>query len=286
MSETVLVACADVPTIKRLRKKLSKRKKGAQGPNVIFARKGKQVIRKAMSAVVDLVLIDINMPDLDGMELIRGIQEAHKASLEVRLLASAQQVVYELEQIMSPMHAMVQSLQHLGLAKRDLSRLASLMQRLEREASKPHDAIQTLADAIVGKRFSPGETARFEIGSLVDYFKERRRLFSNALTAPRVAELLGTSRQTPHDRLRAGLLIAEREDGKMLFPIWQFDPGGPDGVVSGLPETLRALRGPPLVKMRWLTTANKTLENRTPIEVLRDGDVERVVDEASAVGIV
>ena len=98
--------------------------------------------------------------------------------------------------------------------------------------------------------------------------------------------MLGVGRQTPHDRAKAGTLLAIRDNGRLLFPDWQFDPEGPDGVIAGLPEVLRELRGPlsPLARIRWFLTPKSLIEGRTPLEALRAGDVDSAVAEARTVG--
>src|SRR4051812_10526818 len=46
----------------------------------------------------------------------------------------------------------------------------------------------------------------------------RRELLAGTKTASEVAALLGTSRQTPHDRLESGTLIAVYDRGAWRFP--------------------------------------------------------------------
>jgi hypothetical protein len=45
-----------------------------------------------------------------------------------------------------------------------------------------------------------------ETASIARYFQRRRELLADSLSAPQVARLLGTTRQTPHDRAKAGTL--------------------------------------------------------------------------------
>lgn len=131
---------------------------------------------------------------------------------------------------------------------------------------------------------TPEERAKAHFLSLLDRFTARGRLLEDSLTAPQVARLLGSSRQTPLTRLEAGSLLAVYDRGAWRFPAWQFDPEGPDGVVAGLSEVLRALGDlSPFAKLVWFTRANPYLEGRPPIEALRAGDVERVEQEALAV---
>lgn len=125
-----------------------------------------------------------------------------------------------------------------------------------------------------------------ELANLQRGFAERRRLLHGSLTVTQVAALMGTGRQTPHDRVRSGTLLGIKEAGQWRFPAWQFDPGGPDGVVAGLPEAIRALRGPlsPLGRIKWFVTPKPLLNGMTPLEALHEGRVEEVVAEAATVG--
>ncbi len=115
-------------------------------------------------------------------------------------------------------------------------------------------------------------------------FSRRRALLEGSLTAPEVARLLGTSRQTPHDRAKSRSLLAVPDGGMLRFPVWQFDAAGPNGAIAGLPEVLRALNAPPLSQAAWLTRPNAQLQNRTPLEQLKRGRTRRVAEAARAVG--
>lgn len=144
--------------------------------------------------------------------------------------------------------------------------------------------IQTLSDAIAGQQFSHEEKVELELETLTRHFKHRRQLLANALTAPQVAKLLGTTRQTPHDRVGGQTLLAIRERGKWLFPAWQFDPAGADGVVEGLPTVLKSLAMSDYAKLNWLTRSNPYFDGDTPIQALQKGQVDRVIEEAKAAG--
>jgi hypothetical protein len=134
---------------------------------------------------------------------------------------------------------------------------------------------------------TPAELIQLRRENLLRGFAERRRLLADALAVGDVAELLGVGRQTPHDRVRAGTLLAVKDNGKLAFPAWQFDPEGPDGVLSGLPEVLQALGGTvsPLGRVRWFLQPKALLNGRTPLGCLRDGELADVMVEASATGV-
>jgi excisionase family DNA binding protein len=135
-----------------------------------------------------------------------------------------------------------------------------------------------------GRPVGSGEDhAYFGFLSLLQFFEARRQQLENALTAPQVAKLLNASRQTPLNRIKNNTLLAVLDGGTYRFPSWQFDPEGHDGVVTGLPEVLEALEPQqPFAKVAWLRRPNPTLDDLEPLEVLRRGEVERVVDAAQA----
>lgn len=147
-----------------------------------------------------------------------------------------------------------------------------------------HDIAEAINMLTQGRRYSPEETLLMELEMQRRAFDTRRELLKGALTSTEVARLLGTQRQTPHDRLKSGTLLGIEENGRWMFPYWQFDASGPNGVVCGLPETLRALQISAIAKAKWLTLSNAYLEGRTPLAALKDGDIARVVDTALAVG--
>lgn len=162
--------------------------------------------------------------------------------------------------------------------------LATVDNALAHSPVEAHGAV--LAHGLAGGHVYSSEEYRIlEVEAQLRTFRVRQQLLADSLTAPQVADLLGTSRQTPHDRARSGSLLAVLDRGQLRFPRWQFDPSGPDGVVSGLPELIRALDVSPLAKVSWLTRPSPFLEDRTPLDALRAGDRDRALDAARAVGM-
>lgn len=141
-----------------------------------------------------------------------------------------------------------------------------------------------LIKAITGRTFTQKEKIELEMQSLLTYFRQRRHLLEGSLTASQVAELLGTSRQTPHDRIKSKTLLGLRDNGVYRFPVWQFDPEGSDGVIEGLPDVLKALQVSDFAKLNWLMKPNPFLKGLTPVEALKQKQVKQVLREAYGVG--
>ena len=158
--------------------------------------------------------------------------------------------------------------------------------RLEQAVTPPQSKRATFLTKLTGgQNFTEKERLEAEATSISRYFQKRQELLQGSLSATEAARLLGTCRQTPHDRVKSGTLLAVREKGGLRFPRWQFDADGPDGIVAGLPDVLKALDVSPLAKVSWFIRASPYLEGRTPLQALGAGEVERLVTLARAVGV-
>ena len=132
---------------------------------------------------------------------------------------------------------------------------------------------------------APEDPAKLEFEALQARFARRRDLLQHCIGSNEVVRLLALrNRQTPLDRLKARTLLAIRDQGQWRFPLWQFDPDGPDGVIAGLPEVLAALPVADLIKARWLQRPQPRLDGKTPLQALRSGQLDRVLAEARSVG--
>lgn len=131
-----------------------------------------------------------------------------------------------------------------------------------------------------GYNYTPAEKIELELTTLQRYFERRRELLSNSFTTTQVAKLLGTSRQTPHDRVKNKSLLAVRDNGQWKFPIWQFDAEGADGVIDGLLEVLKNLSiNSEFAKLNWFMYPLPVLDGLTPVEALKQGLKTRVIAE-------
>ena len=150
-----------------------------------------------------------------------------------------------------------------------------------RSLPKKNEAVAFINTA----HFSKDDLFKLEAEQLRLKFAKRREILKGALTTAEVAEILQVSRQTPHDRVKSNSLLAIAEKGSLLFPKWQFDENGPNGVISGLSEVLEALTGlSPLEKISWFVKPNPYLKNVTPLAALKKNQVEKIVKLAMVVG--
>jgi len=90
-----------------------------------------------------------------------------------------------------------------------------------------------------------------------------------------VARLLGKSRQAVSaDR---GLLRLEQRSGEIAYPVFQFDG---QRQLPGLREVVRVFEAvvtTPWTTASWLTSPAMELDDRTPLEALREGTVDEVL---------
>ena len=167
----------------------------------------------------------------------------------------------------------------------EMERIASRLEGALAPARVPPEQKEFFDTLTGGRSFTEKERLELETASIARYFERRRELLEDTLSAPQVARLLGTARQTPHDRANAGTLLAVRERSGLRFPRWQFDAEGPEGVLMGLPEVVKALAVSPLEKLGWFVRPNPYLEGHTPLEALKAGEWERLVSIACGVGV-
>ncbi len=186
-----------------------------------------------------------------------------------------------------------QSLEMIAKVVRALTGLQSdeikcLADQLEAncQAPKSRKAENGLAAKLGANKISEEKQRALELAAIKNFFEWRQELLKDSLTAPQVAKLLNTSRQTPHDRRKNNTLVAVQDNGVWKYPHWQFDPNGPDGVIAGLPDVLKALDIPDFSKISWLVRPNPALDGLTPIEALKRGYKDEVITEARTVGVI
>ena len=167
-----------------------------------------------------------------------------------------------------------------------LEQISNQLQQLSAPTAISSDEAELALELQEREEYTPQEKQRLNFLALLQSYQHRRQLLANTITSEEVSQLLGCqSRQTPLDRLKSQSLIAVFDSGKWRYPLWQFDPEGPDGVISGLPKVFKALEVSNLAKVSWLTRPNPFLDSLTPLEALKRGLTERTITEARGVGV-
>jgi hypothetical protein len=118
--------------------------------------------------------------------------------------------------------------------------------------------------------------------TIVHQFETRRKLLLDAEPVEKIRDLLGVrSRQTVHNWIECGKVLALDDGNRKLLPVWQFDASMRDRLVPGFKKVLDILNRPPFSAALWFTNRNPRLGGRAPIDALRAGDTERVLQEAA-----
>jgi hypothetical protein len=126
----------------------------------------------------------------------------------------------------------------------------------------------------------PDKVASREASSIEQEFAVRKALLARARPIEKVCELLDIkSRQTLHNWISQGKIIALPENGRLLLPLWQFEAGTDDKLMPGFSEALQALNRTSFSAAHWFTSPNVQLGNKPPIVLLRAGEIAKVVAE-------
>lgn len=175
--------------------------------------------------------------------------------------------------------AIVQATQDETQERRLKQSAEALREALVNIISSDKDPFAEIDDGIARRELLIGQImAELEAGRL------REQLFAESISVDEAAELTHLSRQALERRRREGKLLALKMKNQWRYPKWQFDPGSPGGVLPGLGEVLAELELSPVGAAAWLTESSEALDNRTAIELLRDGRTEEVVALAEEVG--
>lgn len=116
--------------------------------------------------------------------------------------------------------------------------------------------------------------------------RRRRSLLRVSVGVSEAAELTGRSRQAIERLRRQGRALALRVGSRWRYPRFQLSADSTGGIVPGLERVLPALGLSPVGAAWWLTRPLADLGDRTPIELLHAGQVDRVAEAASVAGYV
>lgn len=133
-------------------------------------------------------------------------------------------------------------------------------------------------------RSHPAEVAAAAVARGLAREKETRAaLVADSYSTAQVADLLGVSSAAVTKRRGKGGLIAFKHKEDWRYPRWQFDRA------AVIPAAIAAWQMLPdrhdvAGLVRWFTLPTRHLGGRTPIDAIRQGDVDATIDAASYVG--
>jgi hypothetical protein len=135
----------------------------------------------------------------------------------------------------------------------------------------------------VVRSHSPEVAAAAVARGLAREKKSRAELVADSYSTAQVADLLGVSSAAVTKRRGKGGLIAFKHKEDWRYPRWQFDG---TAVVSGAITAWQLLpdRHDVAGLVRWFTLPSRQLNGRTPIDAIKEGDVDAAADAASYVG--
>jgi hypothetical protein len=151
-------------------------------------------------------------------------------------------------------------------------------------------ALETLAQgiedplAVVDEPMTLADRMCAHVQADHDVEVSRSLVLSESVSAEEAAENSGRSRQNLEAMRRKGQALALRVGQQWRYPVWQFDRDGVGGIVTGLREVLAALRMSPAGTALWLIQPCPLLKGARPIELLRRGRTQDVVQVAEELG--
>lgn len=174
------------------------------------------------------------------------------------------------------------------LPERELRTLREETERLAAALQTPSGHPRPAVSPLTGEHMpAPVAVAIARRANLRHTFELRREALADTLSVGEVAETLGIGRQSVHDRIRHGSLLAVKDHDRFRLPAWQFDAAQPSGTVEGLARVLGELSDRPLnpfALLVWFTAPKRSLRGRPPFEALAAGDLSDVLAEARTVG--
>jgi len=233
---------------------------GNDGSNRYARRDGCTMIRAAEGGLYELYekLYDWTVKKAVAVKLTRGIKRAATRVDKVkprRTMASSLVLINELR---------------ADLGERDLSSILKAI----RDEVRPVTRIRA-AETKELTRMRAENAAKIEA--------KRAAILADAVNSDAAGGFISRTRPVVNKLAQAGELLAIQDGRYLKFPRWQFDEHSDDGLVPGLRRVLLVMDAAPFRRAAWLVSPNPHFDGRAPIELLREGQHDRVYEEARAV---
>jgi len=232
---------------------------GNDGSNRYARPDGRTVIRGAEGRLYELYekMYDWTVKKAVAVKLTRGIKRAatrvDKVKPHCRTMASSLFLINELR---------------ADLGERDLS---SILKAIRDEVRPVIRAAETK------------ELTRMRAENAAKIEAKRAAILADAVNSDAAGGFISRTRPVVNKLAKAGELLAIQDGRYLKFPRWQFDEHSDDGLVPGLRRVLLVMDAAPFRRAAWLVSPNPHFDGRAPIELLREGQHDRVYEEARAV---
>ncbi|MEZ0165815.1 hypothetical protein AB2L27_13740 [Kineococcus sp. LSe6-4] len=159
-----------------------------------------------------------------------------------------------------------------GLSASETRKLLDLLESSQRSVPVRGGHGRTSVDAVV-----EGAVTNFVLKA-----ERRRQVERGSLPLAKVAAEIGAPAHDLERGLATGRLIGLRRGGEWWLPMWQFNLEAADPILPGLADLIRVFPGSVVALSRWVERRSAAFDGNSPAELLRRGEVDRVVQEAAA----
>jgi hypothetical protein len=143
------------------------------------------------------------------------------------------------------------------------------------------NALETLKRYLSSaRRIESDDLTKLQKANRVRLDTLRALILEDTISSDQVRAYINRSRPIINKMAKEGQLLAI-PDGRILrFPTWQFDPESETGLLPHFEEVLGVMDASPFRKAAWFLTENPRLKRRKPLDLLRAGKVQPVLEEA------
>ncbi len=241
--------------------------------------------KKTSTRVVSHTMADSSFENIDESGEALGLSRAstrviRETSYRLAIPAHKLEVAVAAARLKSEAFGVVETLVRLNQSKSRQEMLAraarSIIYVLEQLVDEdPLAEVDEAADE---------EVLQGQLEAEIESRKRRETLLASCVGVEEAAELADRSRQRLEKLRREGKLLALRVKNHWRYPRWQFDADLPSGVLPGLEEVVTHLQLSPAGSAAWLAEAYETLGNHTPIQLLKTGQIRKVIELAEEHG--
>lgn len=145
-------------------------------------------------------------------------------------------------------------------------------------------ASSTLDPALWGDDPSRVDVVAAEVWAGSEMASARASLLNECETREGAAAVIGVTAASISHWVDAGDLVALHEGRELRIPRWQIDLDQPRGIAAGIKSVAAAFPSGVVSLSAWVRTPNVNLNDATPLQTMRAGDVHRVVRVAGSIG--